>query len=107
MGRRRTKAKVHSIRLSPDIEDMIDRQVGDNWTDKFQRLVTRAMWEVPAAEQELVLLEEKARCKRLELEQLSDKVLYLGKLVHELDRRLSELYVAINESHAFEAFLSE
>lgn len=49
------KNNIRSIRFSDDIADMIDRQAGSTFTEKFERLVTRAFWELSAAEKELVV----------------------------------------------------
>ena len=47
------KNHIRSIRFSDELADLIDRQAGDTFTQKFENLVTRCVWEVPAAEKRL------------------------------------------------------
>lgn len=47
------KNNIRSIRFSDEMAELIDRQVGDTFTQKFENLVTRCVWELPVKEQEL------------------------------------------------------
>lgn len=66
-----TKNNIRSIRFSDELAELIDRQVGRNFTEKFENLVTRCVWELPQKEAELNQLEEQIadrpparRCRR-------------------------------------------
>lgn len=47
------KNNIRSIRFSDEMADLIDRQIGDTFTQKFENLVTRCVWELPAKEKRL------------------------------------------------------
>lgn len=47
------KNNIRSIRFSNEMADLIDRQVGDTFTQKFENLITRCIWELPAKEKQL------------------------------------------------------
>lgn len=40
------KNNIRSIRFSDEIADLIDRQSGETFTQKFENLVTRCAWEL-------------------------------------------------------------
>ena len=65
-----TKSNIRSIRFSDELAELIDRQVGRTFTEKFENLVTRCVWELPAKEKELEAVqrqikEQEARLQRL------------------------------------------
>ena len=45
------KANIRSIRISDDMAELIDRQAGTNFTEKWENLVTRCVWELPQKEE--------------------------------------------------------
>lgn len=97
------KNNIRSIRFSDELAELIDRQVGNNFTEKFENLITRCIWELPQKEKELEFLNKEIQAKR---EKLKEANLQYGKMVSQLDRmksqmRLLELNVqnAINEWH--------
>ncbi len=47
------KNNIRSIRFSDELAELIDRQVGRMFTEKFENLVTRCVWELPRKEQQL------------------------------------------------------
>ena len=59
-----TKNNIRSIRFSDEMAELIDRQAGSSFTEKFENLVTRCVWELPAKEKELERLEKLIRKKR-------------------------------------------
>ena len=54
-----TKNNIRSIRFSDELAELIERQQGENFTQKFENLVYRCAWELPAKERELKQLEER------------------------------------------------
>lgn len=48
-----SKNNIRSMRFSNEIIEMIESQVGDTFTAKFEALVTRCMWELPRKEEQL------------------------------------------------------
>ena len=47
------KNNIRSIRFSDELAELIDRQVGRTFTEKFENLVTRCVWELPQREKQL------------------------------------------------------
>ena len=67
------KGNLKSVRLSDDLIELIERQVGDTFTAKLENLVTRCVWELPQKEAEIKNLEEQITSKRAQLRQLSER----------------------------------
>lgn len=47
------KNNIRSIRFSDEMAQLIDQQVGDNFSQKFENLVQRCVWELPHQEKRL------------------------------------------------------
>ena len=58
------KSNIRSIRFSDELAELIDQQVGDTFTQKFENLITRCVWEVPAAEKRLKKIQEEIKKER-------------------------------------------
>ena len=52
------KPNIRSIRFSDELAELIDRQAGNTFTEKFENLVTRCVWELPQKEAELKIIQE-------------------------------------------------
>lgn len=52
------KSTIRSIRISDDMAELIDRQAGANFTEKWENLVTRCVWELPKKEKLLKRIQE-------------------------------------------------
>lgn len=65
------KNNIRSIRFSDDMIELIEQQAGESFTAKFEALVTRCVWELPAQEAELEKLQKRIEEKREQLRQLS------------------------------------
>ena len=61
------KGNIRSIRFSDELIEIIDQQVGDNFTQKFERLVYNCYMLLPEKERQLEQLEERIQRKRAEL----------------------------------------
>jgi len=68
------KPNIHSIRFSDEMAELIDRQVGHTFTEKFENLITRCVWEVPQKEEELKWLQEKVNLERKRLYDLQNAI---------------------------------
>lgn len=97
------KNNIRSIRFSDELAELIDRQVGDTFTDKFENLVTKCVWELPQKEKELEQIEKRIREKRQELAELSSRSTKVINTVRGLEEKLYALDTAIfNYSKAWE-----
>ena len=52
------KNNIQSIRFSDELAELIDRQTGRTFTEKFENLVTRCVWELPEKEKQLKKIRE-------------------------------------------------
>lgn len=64
------KNNIRSIRFSDELAELIDRQVGRTFTEKFENLVTRCVWELPQKEAELARLDKEIDKRKQELKEL-------------------------------------
>ena len=55
------KNNIRSIRFSDDLAELIERQAGQTFTEKFERLITRCVWELPRQEERLKEIQERIR----------------------------------------------
>ena len=76
------KNNIRSIRFSDDMITLIEQQAGESFTAKFEALVTRCVWELPAQEAELAKIKKRIEEKREQLRQLS---VTANKYQHALD----------------------
>lgn len=65
------KNNIRSMRFSDEVIEMIESQQGENFSQKFENLVTRCMWELPRKEEELKRLDKEIDDKRAELRKIS------------------------------------
>ena len=55
------KSNIRSIRISDEMAELIDRQAGANFTEKWENLVTRCVWELPKQEERLKAIQERIK----------------------------------------------
>ena len=97
------KPNIRSLRYSDEIANMIERQAGENFSQKFDNLVTRAFYEVPAAETELADLKKQIDIKRLKLRQITKKVYDMEQVTRDIEWRLKNLAEALSKAEKEEA----
>lgn len=68
------KSNIRSIRFSDEMAELIDRQIGDTFTQKFENLITRCVWELPAKEKELAEIQQRIESRRKELSRLQEAI---------------------------------
>ncbi len=83
-----TKPNIRSIRFSDELAELIDRQVGNTFTEKFENLVTRCVWELPQKEAELERLEEKIQQERKRLAELQKRRTKLEQIMQSFQQNL-------------------
>lgn len=92
------KSNIRSIRFSDELAELIDRQVGDTFTQKFENLITRCVWEVPAAEKQLEAIRKEIKRERQRLYDLQKATEELRRL--ENDLKNARYYFGIVERRA-------
>ena len=69
-----TKGNLKSIRISDEVLEMIESQAGENFTAKFEALITRCVWELPKKEQELKGIQERIDYERKQLARIQKRI---------------------------------
>lgn len=80
------KNNIRSIRFSNELAELIDQQVGDTFTQKFENLVTRCVWELPQKEKELARIQADIQRERDRLYNLQRATEQLRMLEQDLQR---------------------
>lgn len=92
------KANIRSIRISDDMAKLIDRQAGANFTEKWENLVTRCVWELPQKEEQLKGIQARIDQERQRLYDLQRATEQLRML--ENDIKAAQRYFTIVERRA-------
>ena len=92
------KNNIRSIRFSDELAELIERQVGDTFTQKFENLITRCVWELPEQEKRLEEVREDIRLERERLYNLQRATEQLRLL--EQDIQSAQRYFQIVERRA-------
>lgn len=92
------KNNIRSIRFSDELAELIDRQVGDTFTQKFENLITRCVWELPQKEEQLARIQADIQRERERLYNLQRATEQLRAL--ERDIKNAQSYFGIVERRA-------
>lgn len=92
------KGNIRSIRFSDEMAEMIDQQIGDTFTAKFEALVTRCMWELPQKEAQLKHLDEQIKKRQGQLLTMSEQVRQLEITINDLFPKLKMLKAGIDRA---------
>lgn len=85
------KSNIRSIRFSDEIAELIDRQIGDTFTQKFENLIIRCTWELPGVEHRLEELNKEIKQRQEKLQDLKGILDNLRTLEHQI--KIAEGYV--------------
>ena len=89
------KPNIRSIRFSDKLAELIDRQAGSNFTEKFEGLITRCVWELPQKEAELKQIQKDIQREQKRLSELRRRREQLDRAIRSiqqsLDYQLEEL----------------
>lgn len=83
------KGYIRSIRFSDDLAQLIEQQVGNSFTEKYENLITRCVWELPQKEAELKRIQE-------EIQQERKRLADLRKRQRKLDQTINSLQDVLN-----------
>lgn len=78
--------------------ELIDRQAGTNFTEKWENLVTRCVWELPKKEEQLAAIQAEIKQERQRLYDLQRATEQLRML--EKDIKSAQYYFQIVERRA-------
>lgn len=82
------KPNIRSIRFSDELAELIDRQIGNTFTEKFENLVTRCVWELPQREAELKEVQKQIRQEEKRLADLRKRRTVLDQTIQSIQKRL-------------------
>lgn len=88
------KNNIRSIRFSDELADIIDRQIGETFTQKFESLIYRAFYELPAKEKELEQINQRIqdRVERLQyLQKATNEIFALERAIESVKRDLAQV----------------
>ena len=92
------KRNIRSIRLSDEMLELIEQQAGDNFTEKWENLVTRCIWELPQKEAEIKRLEEQIRKERQKMAEASSRYARMLNRLRDLEPKFEALEYAIGRA---------
>lgn len=92
------KNNIRSIRISDDMAELIDRQAGANFTEKWENLVTRCVWELPQKEEQLKQIQQLIKHEQERLHNLNNLYTKLNWIFKDLEKKTSGLSNSINQA---------
>lgn len=90
------KNNIRSIRISDQMAELIDQQAGQNFTEKWENLVTRCVWELPQKEEKLQQLEVQIKKEQKRLQELSHSVRDWQQSLQNITPRIMALETALD-----------
>ena len=92
------KNNIRSIRFSDELTELIDRQIGNNFTEKFENLVTKCVWELPQKEERIKELDEEIKRKEKKLQTAELRYTKLLNQSHHLESLMRSLEYVVSEA---------
>lgn len=89
------KNNIRSIRFSDDLAELIDRQAGETFTQKFENLVTHCVYELPKKEAEIKRLDAMIDRKQQELRAMQEKYSQMTYTLNRIEPQIRSLEAAI------------
>ncbi len=89
-----SKPISRSMRFSEATYSMIEQQTGENFSAKFEALVTKCCWELPSKQKELEQIQTQINLERQRLQKLRKKANELDNLMF----RMSSTVQSFNRS---------
>ena len=103
-----SKGIIRSIRISDQMLILIEQQTGSNFTEKWENLVTRCVWELPEKERQLQQIQERIEQEQQRLRNLQKATSQLREIENDLattsrylkyvERRAKEVASAYDEN---------
>lgn len=82
------KNNIRSVRFSDEMIEIINQQVGENFTQKFERMVYNCYMLLPEKERQLEQLEDRIQRKRAELAELSQHYDISARTLRSIENEL-------------------
>lgn len=85
------KNNIRSVRFSDEMIEIINQQIGDNFTQKFERMVYNCYMLLPEKERQLERLEASISQRRRDLEDLSNRYNSAAGCLRSLEYQLRDI----------------
>lgn len=85
------KNNICSVRFSDEMIEIINQQVGDNFTQKFERMVYNCYMLLPEKQRQLEKLESDIRLRRRDLEDLSNRYNSAAGCLRSLEYQIKDI----------------
>ena len=82
------KGYIRSIRFSEELAELIDRQAGNSFTEKYENLITRCVWELPQKEAELERIQKDIQQEQERLSELRKQWAKLSQVMWSIQQNL-------------------
>lgn len=92
------KNNIRSIRFSDELAELIDRQIGDTFTAKFENLITKCVWELPQKEEQLRIINEQIQRKQNQLAEADGRYARMLNHLRAMEPKLEALEYAVAEA---------
>jgi len=92
------KTNGRSIRFSDRIKEAIEAQQGETFTEKFENLVNRCVWELPRKEQEIKYMEAEIERERKLLHAMANQVREMQSTIYELRPKIDTLSAGVDRA---------
>lgn len=85
------KNNIRSVRFSDEMIEIINQQVGDNFMQKFERMVYNCYMLLPEKQRQLEKLESDIRLRRRDLEDLSNRYNSAAGCLRSLEYQIKDI----------------
>lgn len=92
------KNNIRSIRFLDELAELIDRQIGDTFTAKFENLITKCVWELPQKEEQLRIINEQIQRKQNQLAEADSRYARMLNHLRAMEPKLEAPEYAVAEA---------
>ena len=92
------KNNNRNIRITDQMLELIEQQAGDNFTEKWENLVTRCVWELQEKETKLKRLEDQINKKQQQMAEASSRYARMINQLSTLEQKMYQLDFAIGRA---------
>lgn len=90
------KGNIRSMRFSDQIIELIEAQVGNTFTAKFEALVTKCCWELPMKEQQLAEIQKQIDNERQNLRRIRERKQKLENAMYHMEAATRAAQLKLN-----------
>ena len=90
------KGNIRSMRFSNQIIELIEAQVGNTFTAKFEALVTKCCWELPMKEQQLAEIQKQIDNERQNLRRIRERKQKLENAMYHMEAATRAAQLKLN-----------